>query len=124
MNFADYVTAQSVQAAARAAGSAVDGDWAGAVQALGRGTVTSVTIRTQFSPPFTFDPFAETPPDAPPNPILALVKPEITIDTAGGALVMAPYGEPTANYLPRLVAGVAIGVLGFVALVATIARRF
>ena len=124
MNFADYMTASSARAAAQAFGAAKEGEWAEAVQALGRGTVRSVTIRTQFSPPITFDPFAEVPPDAPPNPILALLKPEVEIETAGGAIVMAPYGPPTENYLPRLIVGVVVGIVGAIGLIATIARRF
>lgn len=68
------------------------------VRGIGKATVKSVTVRSQIAPQFSFDPFAETPPDAKPNWILNLVKPEITLDTVNGPIVIAPYGTPERQY--------------------------
>jgi len=120
----DFFSAQSASAAAKAASAVVEGDWRQAVNALGQGAVKGVTIRTQVSPAVTLDPFSTSPPDAPPNPILMFLKPEITVDTAAGKMVMAPYGTPTANHLPWLIGGALVFGIGLVTGIAMIARRF
>lgn len=107
----------------RAAEAAAGGDWNRAVSALGRGAVRSITIRTQISPPITLDPFAEAPPDAPPNPFLAFLKPEITVETPTGAMTVAPYGRPTTNYLPWLIAATVLVGLGVTIGIGMVARR-
>ena len=122
-SFTDFFSAQGASAAAQAASAIVDGDWRQAVSALGQGAVKGVTIRTQVSPPVTVDPFAPSPRDAPPNPLLSFLKPEITIETAAGTMVMAPYGKPTANHLPWLIAGAIVFGIGIVTTIAIVARR-
>lgn len=122
--FDSLLTPGGVEAAAQAVGAAASGDWAAAAQALGRQTVRKVTIRSQFSPPIEVDPFAPAPPGAPPNPILSLVRPSVTIEGVGGAMTtIAPYGPPAKNYLPWLAGAVVIVVAGVIATVAYVARR-
>lgn len=116
---ADYVS----PLAAGAAQALASGDWTAATSVLGRAAVRSITIRTQVSPPFTVDPFAPTQPDAPPNPLLSWLKPEVTIETTSGNLVMAPYGTPSANYLPWLLGAIALFGIGAVVGIGYAARR-
>ena len=124
MGFFDtFATPQGAKAAGQAIGAAASGDWGAAAQALGQQAVKKVTVRTQFSPPIEVDPFASTPPGTPVNPILALVKPSVTIEGPGGSTTISPWGEPSANYLPWLVGGVVVVALGVVAVIAAIARR-
>lgn len=108
--------------AATAATRANAGDWSGGASALGRGLVGRVEIRSQVAPPISFDPFAPTPPEAPPSPILSITKPQFIIFDPEGQVVMtaAPYGEPTANYLPWLVGGVVVFVVGAFTIAAAI----
>ena len=61
----------------------------------GKALVKGISVRSQLAPDFTFDPWAPTPPGAKPNWILSLAKPEVTIDTPNGPVVIAPYGTPT-----------------------------
>lgn len=107
------------------ASAAAGVDWSTLAADVGRRFVGEVTLRTQISPPVTFDPFAPTPSAAPTNPLLSLLRPEVTVRAPDGstALVVAPYGHPTGNYLPWLLVGVAAFVLGAVALVGLVARR-
>ena len=109
--------------AAGAAEAIASRDWTAATSAIGRSAVRSITIRTQVSPPFTVDPFAPTQPDAPTNPLLSWLKPEVTIETASGALVMAPYGTPTRNHLPGLLGGIVLLGIGAVIGIGYAARR-
>lgn len=82
------------------------------------GAIGRVTIRTQVTPAFSFDPFAvageegeivEEPKPSLFDP-LSWLKPEITIETAAGPQVIAPYGHPDGLAGLRLLA--AGGVLG------------
>lgn len=99
---------------ANASFSARAGDWSSASGALGRQFVGRIEIRSQISPPISFDPFAEAPPAAPANPIMPFVRPQFIVYDPQGQVVMtaAPYGAPTANYLPWLIGGVVIFVVG------------
>ena len=98
--------------------------FASLAQAVGVAAIQSVTLRTQVSPPVTVDPFAEGPPASPaPNPFLSFVKPMIEVQTAAGRMVIAPYGEPTENYFPWLVAGAVVFFFGAVGLIGWVARR-
>lgn len=92
--------------------------WAAALQGAGAALVKRVTVRSQLAPPITFEPFAETPPDAKPNWFLRLAKPHVTLETASGPIVVAPAGEPTAQY--GVPAAAAVGVLALVGLGATV----
>ena len=102
----------------------MSGDWGAAAQSLGQQAVKKITVRTQFSPPVVVDPFAPAPPGPPaPNPLMMLIRPEVTIEGPGGKTIIAPYGTPSQNYLPWLLAGLAIVGLGVLGAVAMIARR-
>ena len=100
--------------------------WGEVAAALGREAVGRVEVRSQVAPPVVVDPFAETPPDAPVNPILALVKPEVRVYNPEGKLVLAvaPYGAPTENYLPYLVGAAAVGLVGAWIVGSYLMRRF
>ena len=92
------------------------GDVAGVFTALGRSQIGRVEVRSQFSPPVVVDdPLA--PSSGPPQPppwYLRLLKPEIRVYAPDGSLTMAvaPAGPPTENYVPYLVGGTLIFVLG------------
>lgn len=108
-----------------AASAAAGGDWGAVANALGREAVGRVEVRSQVAPPVVVDPFADAPPDAPPNPILTLVKPEVRIYDPAGRLVLAvaPYGTPTEHYLPYLVLAAAAFAVGAWAIGAYLLRR-
>lgn len=93
-------------------------------QAVAGAAVQSITFRSQVSPPISVNPFSPTPPAPPgPNPLMSLIRPAIDVQTAAGTMTIAPYGAPSANYFPWLVAGLALAALGGIALVTAIARR-
>lgn len=75
-------------------------------------TIRSVTVETQFTPAFTYTPGPSG--QAPSGGVfaglnpLALMKPKFTVTLAGGApIVVAPYGEPSGNFLPHALGAVA-----------------
>lgn len=74
--------------------------------------VQTVTVQTAWLPTITLnDPFQP----GPPNPLLNLLKPKITIQTVGGApIVMTPYGDPGASKWPIAAAVGAVGVIAIV----------
>lgn len=84
----------------------------GLTKAFAGAAVKRVTIRTQFTPPITFEPAFEAGPDGEPVPSSgfsfgALVRPSITVEGAFGQQHYAPYGEPSANYVPYMLGGAA-----------------
>ncbi len=93
--------------------------------ALAKGLVKSVTVRSQITPDYTYDPWAPVP-EAPPGGggsfLMDLVKPEITVETSAGPVAIAPYGAPTENYVPHVVFGGLAAVIGAFMLVVWIAR--
>lgn len=99
---------------------AVSGDWSAVASGLVAANVGAVTFRSQVSPAVTVDPFAPAPPEAAPNPILLLVKPEVVVHDRDGKVIaaVAPYGAPTENYVPRLVIGGVLLVVGLVTVIA------
>lgn len=109
-------------ATADAITSAVKGDWASVASRLGQQAVGTVEIRSQVAPPIVVDPFAPAPPDVAPNPIMLFVRPEFIIRDPQGAETMrlAPYGSPSQNYFPWLVAGGILLVVGGFTVVAAI----
>ena len=114
------------KAGAAAVKGAQSGDWGAAVAAVGKQAVGKITIRSQVSPDVVIDPFApQAPAPAAPNPLLMFVKPEVVIQSPDGSTVttLAPYGHPTGNYWPWLVAGAVVAVFGVFGLVAFVARR-
>lgn len=84
-----------------------------ATQDLLRSLIEGVTVETTVLPTVTVkDPFAP----GPPNPLLQLLKPRITVAVAGSQpLVIAPYGDPGPTRWP-VVKLVAFGLLGVGAL--------
>jgi hypothetical protein len=89
-------TASQFSFLAKAAGAAASGDWSAVGTAVGQQVVGSVEIRSQFSPPVVVDPFAPTPPDAKPNPILLLVRPEFIVRDPQGVETMR-IAPPTSH---------------------------
>lgn len=104
----------SLPAVAQAAASG--GDVSSVFTALGRSQVGRVEVRSQFSAPVVVnDPLA--PSDGPPqepNWLMRLLKPEVRVYGQDGSLVIAvaPAGEPTENYLPWLIGGTVVLVVG------------
>jgi hypothetical protein len=78
--------------------------------------VGPISIRSNLNAdqPFLIDPFAEQtgppPPPPAPNPLMSILKPEIVVALPTGPYTWAPYGSPSANYTPLILAGVG-GVL-------------
>lgn len=98
-----------------AASAVASGDAVAALTALGRGSIGRVEIRSQFTPPTVVnDPLAPGAQDAQPSLLMRLLKPEARVyDPEGNLLVaVAPAGEPTENYLPYLVVGATVLVVG------------
>lgn len=87
--------------------------------------VKSVTVRSQVTPDFTYDPWAPTP-EQPPGGggswLMEIIKPEITIEGGEQPIVIAPYGTPTENYMPHALFGSAAALVGVVMLIIWIAR--
>lgn len=87
------------------------------------GTMGKVTVRTQLTPAFSFEPFARDPETGEPDPEasasafnpLAWLKPEITIDTPAGPQQWAPYGTPDDYATVRLTGAAAFvgGAIGW-----------
>ena len=107
-----------------AGNAAAQQDWSAVANALGREAIGKVEVRSQITPPVSVDPFAPGEP-GPPNPILALVKPEVRVyDPAGNLLfAVAPAGPPTENYFPGMVVAGTIAALGGLALLRWLMRR-
>lgn len=104
----------SLPAVAQAAASG--GDVSSVFTALGRSQVGRVEVRSQFSAPVVVnDPLApDTGPPQQPNWLMRLLKPEVRVYGQDGSLVIAvaPAGEPTENYLPWLIGGTVVLVVG------------
>ena len=103
--------------------SAASGNWGGAAAAVGQQAIGTIVIRTQVGPPIVIDPFAPAAPG--PNPLLAFIRPEVEIRSPSGETFIAfvPYGAPSANYFPWLVAGAVALAVGTITVIAWIARR-
>lgn len=104
---------KSLPAVAQAAAGS---DVSSVFTALGRSQVGRVEVRSQFSAPVVVnDPLApaEGPPQEP-NWLMRLLKPEVRVYGQDGQLVIAvaPAGEPTENYLPWLIGGTVVLVVG------------
>lgn len=99
-----------------AASAVASGDAAGVLTALGRSQIGRVEVRSQFSPTQVIeDPLApQSGPPQEPNWVMRLLKPDIRVYDPRGNLVVAiaPAGEPTENYLPWLIGGTVVVVLG------------
>lgn len=98
-----------------AANAVASGDAVAALTALGRGSIGRVEIRSQFTPPTVVnDPLAPGQAGQEPSLLMRLLKPEARVyDPEGNLLVaVAPAGEPTENYLPYLVVGATVIVVG------------
>lgn len=81
--------------------------------------VGPVTFRSQLHAPITVDPFAPgepAPPDKQGFSLMAILKPEIEVELPTGRMVYAPYGHPSANYGPFILAGFGLFALSLVGL--------
>ncbi len=68
-------------------------------------SVTRMTVETAVTPTIVVDdPFAP----GPPSPLLQLLKPKVTLTTAAGPLVIAPYGTPSPRGWLWALAGAAL----------------
>lgn len=73
--------------------------------------IKSIKIESAFLPEiYLDDPFKP----GPPNPILQLLKPQITINTSLGEQKIAPYGEPGASIWPVVKTALLIAGISFV----------
>ena len=72
--------------------------------------------------PISIDPFTSRRATSPRSTLLSLLKPEIEVDLASGPVVFAPYGVPTADYAPLLVAGTGLLVVTILGIGGTIGR--
>jgi hypothetical protein len=105
--------------------ASIVGGQAPSVGSVAGSIIQAVTIESQFTPPIgPFSPFAAaglsglgdaTGTSAAPTSglaamILGYLRPSVTVDTIGGEIVLAPWGQPNGNWLPNavgLLAGVA-----------------
>jgi hypothetical protein len=93
---------------------------------VGKQSVQSVTFRSQVTPEFEFDPWAQQqePPVEGESMLMKLVKPSFVLNTAGGPVEIAPYGTPTGNYFPLLLGAAALMAVGAIVGIGYIARKF
>jgi hypothetical protein len=86
------------------------------LQGAGGAFVRKIRVRSQLAPDFEYDPHAAAPPNPQPNWLLTLAKPEITLDTPSGPMVIAPYGTPEHQYgIPFVTAIGAFTLIGIFA---------
>lgn len=91
--------------------------------AMLQGTVQGVTVRSQVTPDYTYDPWAPSPPPTEGQAwLMQLVKPEVILHTAGGDMSIAPYGPPTESYGLLAAAGGVATLVGAIMLIGWIAR--
>jgi hypothetical protein len=95
---------------------------------LGGGAPPTVLLESMFSPPVSFpfpSPGASGQPDVQSAPssvpatvstIMGYVRPSVTIQTALGDIVVAPWGQPNGNFLPNII-GLGSSVAAVTALV-------
>lgn len=89
--------------------------------------VTGIHIRSNVTPPIDIpNPFATTPDNAP-NPMMTLMQPQITLDTAAGPVSINPYGVPSdSGWTLSMLGLLAMGILtayGAVRLVQTFGKK-
>jgi hypothetical protein len=80
-----------------------------------RDLIDGVRIDSAYLPAVVLsDPFAP----GPPNPIMAVLRPQVTIYPAGAfsPVVVAPYGEPGPSRWPMVRAGLIVGGVALFAL--------
>jgi hypothetical protein len=70
-------------------------------------TFRSVTIRSQITPDFTYDPNAPTRPASGLSEwvLKNIIRPTVEVQTPAGPVQLAPYGPPRFNLFPLLVIG-------------------
>lgn len=68
------------------------------------------------------EPGGDPQPEAPPSLLMQLLKPEINTSVVGSQMTWAPYGTPSANYTPLLLAGAALTVFTLLGIGGTIGR--
>lgn len=106
---------------------AILGRVASSVEADALASVRAVRFRSQLTPDVDYDPNA---PSAPAESggglgaaFLAFMKPQVTIETAQGSYVYAPYGAPEGTYFWYAVGGAAVLVFGGAVAFAVLARK-
>jgi hypothetical protein len=87
---------------------------AGLASSAASSAFRSVTIQSQITPDYTYDPNA---PARPPSGfsewvLKNLVRPTIVVQTAAGPVQFAPYGTPKVNLFPLLVIGTLAAMAG------------
>ncbi len=86
--------------------------------------VQGVTFRSQITPPYRYDPNAPAPPADPASGwLMQFVKPAIDIETPGGPVTFAPYGEPTQDYYPLVAVGGIATLVGIVVLIGWLGKK-
>lgn len=93
---------------------------------IAKETVKGVRFRSQLTPEYSYDPWAASPPRTEPGVadwIMRQIKPEVTIETAGGPITVAPYGAPTEDLKPKAAVIAGLTVLGVVTAIGWIARK-
>ena len=73
--------------------------------------VSGIKIESAFLPPIDLpEPFKP----GPPNPLLQLLKPKITLQTSLGEKVLTPYGDPGPSKWPMVKMALLYAFVGFV----------
>lgn len=85
--------------------SAVSAAIAKAASSVATRAINRVTIRSQITPDYDFDPSASSKP-APRggigNVLMGLIRPAVYVETPAGTIRAEPWGVPQSNYLPAL----------------------
>lgn len=99
-----------------------------AIFEAGRRQVRQARFRSQLSPTVSVDPNQQTPRTAAQGgfseTMLRAVKPALDLETTGGWITIAPWGEPQTNYFPLVVVGgCVLGALGIGLMIRGMRRR-
>ena len=72
--------------------------------------ISGIKIESAFLPPIDLpEPFKP----GPPNPLLQLIKPRITLQTSLGEKVLTPYGDPGPSRWPQVKMALLLAGVGF-----------
>ena len=73
--------------------------------------VSGIKIESAFLPPIDLpEPFKP----GPPNPLLQLLKPKITLQTSLGEKILTPYGDPGPSKWPMVKMALLSAFVGFI----------
>ena len=98
------------------AGSTLQAAMSKAASSVATRAISRVTIRSQITPDYDFDPSVSSKPQPKSgigNAIMGLIRPAVYVETPAGTIRAEPWGPPKSNYLPAIVVAGGVVVLAF-----------